>query len=233
MSLDSVRPRTFPRPTLTPPTVPQEHRSAPRQNNSRVQVVSVPPRPAYPREDNNDNNPRTRASPAIRPGYTRDGKRIHAADSRRAVVEDDNGGLSVRTATEAGGSAVLAAAMALDSVARIETEGWKELKANKGNLGRTRLDWAAVGGWDPMSQRLPEIIGCYVYEEDGQEVKKIGSRSNIKIVEGARVGDTLIAESLSETARDPEEAVEELFGVTHEQRVEHWERFPRQPGRRR
>ncbi|KAL2782650.1 hypothetical protein BJX66DRAFT_320199 [Aspergillus keveii] len=166
----------------------------------------------------------------IQPGFTSSGKRIRAVRSHtRAVVEEPDGRLSYLNATEAGGSEVLQRALVLPSVKQIETGGWKELKARWASVTNARLAWTVMGSWDPYSQRLPEIVSCLCYEENGEQHQKIGARSNINIIFGSAVGDCMMADGLCPGSVKPEDACERLHGVTHQQRRQYWMDHPRVP----
>ncbi|KAL3484613.1 hypothetical protein BJX62DRAFT_218538 [Aspergillus germanicus] len=200
----------------------------PNPSNPGARLVPVVPHEARPEVAENSASAPTAS--AVRPGYTTSGKLIRAVRSHtRAVVEEPDGRLSYLNATEAGGTEVLQRASALTTVKQIETGGWKELKASWATVTNARLTWTVIGSWDPYSQRLPEIVSCLCYEQNGESREKIGARSNIKIVFGSAVGDRMIAESLSPGSRSPEHACEQLHDVSHHERVQYWMRNPRVP----
>lgn len=209
-----------------------QRNSAPRQRGPALpplpgvrQNVSVAPQVSRPRAVERSSPSPARSEPIV-PGYTSDGKQILYARNGRAVVQDEDGNLSLYTAAEAGGNRVLNDALALDSVGRIETDGWKELKADFNALGDVYIEWAVPAAWDPYSTRLPEIMCCVVHHQGGQRTKRVGSRSNVKLLFGNRVADRMIAESLHPSATNPEEALEQLHGVTRLQRANYWRDNP-------
>ncbi|KKZ60152.1 hypothetical protein EMCG_05074 [[Emmonsia] crescens] len=210
MDIDPMHRPTRPRPGIpqTIPVVPRESRPQPQQRLPRIPLQ--PPQP----------------------GYTADGRVIRCARNGRVVVQEEDGRLSLCTAREVGGSSVVDAALTAPGVRRIETDGWREMRAAD-DVDDPHISWAVAGKWDPFSQRLPEVICCVVYRHEGQDIEKIGARSNVKIVFGAE-GERMIARSLSdEHAETVEEALELLHGVTHQERVDHWRANPRIPGQRR
>lgn len=216
MSLDSPQPEHEPqnnpghaqqaRPGIirTIPVAPRESRPQPQQR--------LPARPLEPPQ----------------PGYTADGRIIRSARSGRAVVQEEDGSLSLCTGRDVGGASVIDAALTAEGVGRIETDGWRELRAVD-DLGDCSISWAVAGKWDPFSQRLPEVVCCVVYQRGGQYHEKIGARSNAKILFGAE-GDRMIARSLSDgRAETVEQALELMHGVTRQERANHWRNNPRLP----
>lgn len=147
------------------------------------------------------------------------------------MAEHENGDGSLLTAREAGGTAVIDAALALPSVIRIEPDGWKELKANRESLDECYIEWTVPGSWDPFSQRLPEMVSLVVYYQEGQRFQKCGARSNVKILFGAATEEQMMGESLTGDAdvRNVEEGLEMLHGVTRQERLDYWRTHPTLP----
>ncbi|KAL2808646.1 hypothetical protein BJX63DRAFT_25085 [Aspergillus granulosus] len=192
--------------------------------------IPVAPQVVRPEDFQNSSSEPTAPVQDIRPGFASSGQRIRAVrGNTRAVVEESDGRLTYLTAVEAGGTEVLQRASVLPSVKQIETGGWKELKARWASITNPRINWVVAGSWDPYKQRLPEIVACLCYEENGQLLEKIGARSNINILFGSAVGDSMLAHGLCPGSIKPQDALERLCGVTHRERVDYWLEHPRVP----
>jgi hypothetical protein len=217
------------------PTAPEPGQDQGR-NNSRPppipisrgrQHVGIPPRESRPLPPEIRSEHRSRAPPRFQEGYTVDGREIRYVRTGRAVVEDGEGILTLCTAAEAGGTAVIEAALSCRP--RIEVNGWSELKSTWHQMEDPHIAWAAPGSWDPYSRRLPEIVCCVVYFQGENRFEKVGSRSNAQLLFGRRVADRMIADSLCEGTQDPDDAMEQLYGVTRRERVSYWNASPHLP----
>ncbi|OJD25542.1 hypothetical protein ACJ73_03095 [Blastomyces percursus] len=209
---------------LPPPTNRNRRGGAPLLLRRNIAVV---PRVSHPRTTGQPSGePESRVP--IRPGYTADGRRVLYARKARAVVENEDGSLCLLSSAEVGTSVIAAA---LPVVSPIETDGWRELKENWGNLGECYIAWAVPATWNPYSQVLPEIVCCVVHHLGGQHTEKVGSRSNVHKLFGKRQADYMIARSLcdEESFATPEEALEWMYEVSREERVQHWLENPRLP----
>ncbi|KKZ60607.1 hypothetical protein EMCG_04727 [[Emmonsia] crescens] len=204
--------------TATQAATETAKQNPPLKNTGKKRRIQIPPR---------------KVSRCVRPGYTAYGQKISHinvyGNCAQVVVENENGSRELLTAMQAGGLAIVKAAENFPGIGRIESDGWKDLRARVSEMGEYGLLWVAIAShWDPMSDILPSVICCFFHHLDGVFTVKVGSRSNVAKILG-KAGDLMVAEAIcgSDDVSSVEEAVEIIYGVTHEEREEHWDSHPR------
>ncbi|OJD11542.1 hypothetical protein ACJ73_09518 [Blastomyces percursus] len=134
-----------------------------------------------------------------RPGFTAMGEKIIACRERfGAIVEKEDKSHEFLTMNEAGGKPVINAATA-QGLPTIEKVGWENTIYPETNT----ISWVAVDSWDPFGKKLPKL-------------------ASLRRLFGTAI-EGIVAESIcGNNALSVEEALEQLFGVSHEERMRHW-----------
>ncbi|KAL2383251.1 hypothetical protein RJ035_005768 [Blastomyces gilchristii] len=223
-------------------STPQNSPSPPSNSASNPRNSPSPSQNSSPPQDTSTSGsarrrhvsvPARRVARCIRPGYTAAGEKITHAEiygiGGRVVVETDNGGRKLLTQSEAGGRAVIDGALQCHEVGGFQSSGWKELGKRVSEMGEHGVAWVALGSWNPYNKRLPNVVCGFYHHLDGNYTEIVGSRSNLKLCLGARVAETMLAEAIAPEGSDAtsvEEALEDLYEMSHDSREEYWEDHP-------
>lgn len=133
----------------------------------------------------------------LRPGYTEDGEKILCYQELRLggrLYVERNGGYVLIPASEGGGSTVLDMAKTEANLPRVGT-GLEDLLSRKDRIkrGNYGIKHAAVGKIKPKAGRLPDIVCCFSWEENGQSHERLLVRSDLGRVVGPASANKMLA----------------------------------------
>ncbi|GBF64100.1 hypothetical protein TMEN_6772 [Trichophyton mentagrophytes] len=232
---DKVKIEDAPAPQASAPQVPAPQAPAPQapapqapapqvaaqSSPGKKRRIAIPPRPVVRH---------------IRPGYTTTGEKIlyvgKTGFTARLVVEDNAGQKSLITSSEAGGMPIVEAAIEAN-IPLIRSTPLKELRSKVTEMGEHGIDWVAIGKWNVFDTRNPFMVCKFFYHDQGERRTEAVYCSNLKTLFGPGVVDKWFAEAIYPNTNTTEEALEQLYGVTHEARVKYWEDHPKPRGRGR